>query len=163
MKKIFPFIACLLACIAVMAKDPVVTDVSIIGEGNGNGGSTILTVTCSAKKADKVTDADIAKSAIRGVLFKGWADKSTSKSFDSSTNHPPIAGSPEVENQHFDYFRSFFDTNAAMSYVSILPDTRKVMKNGKVYHVSQMVSVNTSELRKKLERDNIIKSLRKGW
>lgn len=163
MKKCIMMLAYMLVFMFASAKDPEVTDVSVSGEGVGNGGRPVLTVTCAAKKADKVTDNDLRRCAVRNVLFNGWVDKSNTSSFDASVNHPAVAGNPDVETQHADYFADFFASGEAGKYVDILPDTRKVMKSGKVYHVSQMVSVNVPALRQKLERDNIVKSLRSGW
>lgn len=155
--------ACMLVCLLACAKDPEVTSVSIVGEGVGNGGRPIIVATCAAKKADKVTDKDLCTCAVRGVLFQGWADKSNTSTFDASVNHPAVAGNPDVETAHADYFADFFASGEAVKYADVIPDTRKVMKSGKVYHVSQAVSVNVPALRQKLERDNVIKSLRSGW
>lgn len=166
MKKLILLLFCFMLCHGISyAKDkaPEVQAVSVYGEGVGNGGRPVIVVTCSAKKADKVTAAEICNSAVRAVLFKGWADKSKSSSFDSSVNHPAIAGNPDVEIQHTDYFNDFFSSGEAAKYVDIVEDTRKVTKSGKVYLVSQTVSVNVPALRSKLERDNIIKSLKSGW
>ena len=135
---------------AAMAKEPEVMEVSIQGEGVGNGGRPILTVTCSAKKADKVTEDDIRRCAVRGVLFRGYSDKSNTSNFDASTSHPAIVGA-DKESSYADYFNDFFNSGAANSYVDLIDDTRKVMKAGKVYHVSQTVQVNVPDLRKKLE------------
>lgn len=147
---------------AAMAKEPEVMEVSIQGEGVGNGGRPILTVTCSAKKADKVTEDDIRRCAVRGVLFRGYSDKSNTSNFDASTSHPAIVGA-DKESSYADYFNDFFNSGAANSYVDLIDDTRKVMKAGKVYHVSQTVQVNVPDLRKKLEKDGIVRSLRSGW
>ena len=100
---------------------------------------------------------------MRAVLFKGWVDKSKSSSFDSSVNHPAIAGNPDVEIQHTDYFNDFFISGEAAKYVDIVEDTRKVTKSGKVYLVEPDGFCECSALRSKLERDNIIKSLKSGW
>lgn len=147
---------------AAMAKEPEVMEVSIQGEGVGNGGRPILTVTCSAKKADKVTEDDIRRCAVRGVLFRGYSDKSNTSNFDASTSHPAIVGA-DKESSYADYFNDFFNSGAVNSYVDLIDDTRKVMKAGKVYHVSQTVQVNVPDLRKKLEKDGIVRSLRSGW
>lgn len=163
MKKIVVMLACIVVSLLASAKDPEVTDVSVVGEGVGNGGRPVLTVTCAAKKANKVTDADLARCAVRGVLFSGWTDKSNTSEFDASVNHPAVAGSPDAESAHADYFADFFASGEASKYVNVLPDTRKVVKSGKVYHVSQSVTVNVPVLRQKLEKDNIIRSLRSGW
>ena len=151
-----------MVCGNMMAKEPEVTEISISGEGIGNGGRPILTVTCAAKKADKVTDSEICRCAVRGVLFRGYADSSNTSSFDASTSHPALVD-PDQEAGHADYFNDFFSTGAYNTYVDILPDTRHIMKAGKVYHVSQSVQVNVPALRKKLEKDGIIRSLKSGW
>ena len=163
MKKFAVMLACIVVSLFTNAKAPEVTDVSVTGEGVGNGGRPVVVATCAAKKADKVTDADLTRCAVRAVLFSGWVDKSNTSSFDASVSHPAVAGSPDAEAAHADYFAYFFASGDASKYASVLPDTRKVVKSGKVYNVSQSVSVNVPELRRKLEKDNIIKSLRSGW
>lgn len=163
MKKLFLFLAVAFVALASAAKPPVITDVSIVGEGVGNQGRPIIKATCSSKKAADVTDADLIRCAVRGVMFQGWVDKSNTTAFDASTNHPAVCGNPDVEVQHADYFADFFGGNDAAKYAQVLPDTRKVLKNGKEFNVSALVSVNVPALRAKLERDNVIKSLKSGW
>ena len=65
-------LACVLMCVTAEAKEktPDVVDVSVAGEGIGNGGRPLIVATCSAKKADKVTDSDLRRCAVRGVMFK---------------------------------------------------------------------------------------------
>ncbi|MDE5786831.1 MAG: hypothetical protein K2H98_09890 [Duncaniella sp.] len=163
MKRLIMMLLCgIIAVGAVFAKGPEVTEVSVEGEGVGNGGRPILVVTCAAKKADKVTPDDLRRCAVRGVLFKGYADKSNTSSFDASTSHPALL-SPDKEAGNADYFNDFFSSGAYNSYVDILSDTRKVTKAGKEYYVSQAVQVNVPALRKKLEKDGIIRSLKSGW
>lgn len=163
MKRLLTLLACaLMMAGAMFAKDPEVTEVSISGEGVGNGGRPVLIVTCAAKKPDKVTDDDLRRCAVRGILFRGYADKSNTSAFDASTSHPALVGA-DAESMHADYYGDFFASGAANSYVDILPDTRKVMKSGKIYHVSQKVQVDVPSLRKKLEKDGMLRSLRTGW
>lgn len=163
MKKLLLVLVCAVVAIASSAKPPVITDVSIVGEGVGNQGRPVIKATCSSKKAADVTDADLVRCAVRGVMFQGWVDGSNTSAFDASTNHPAVCGSPDVEVQHADYFADFFGGEDALKYAQILPDTRKVLKNGKVFNVSALVSVNVPALRAKLERDKVIKSLKSGW
>lgn len=163
MRKLIMFIVCMLMIsVAAWAKAPQVSEVSVIGEGIGNGGRPVLVVTCAAKKASDVSDTELALCAVRSVLFRGYADASKSSGFDSSTNHPAIVGA-DNETAYADYFADFFNSGSASSYVDILPDTRKISKVGKVYHVSQSVQVNVPALRAKLEKDGIIRSLKTGW
>lgn len=144
-------------------KAPEVSEVSVFGEGTGNGGRVMLAVTLAAKKTDKITDVDFKNSAIRCVLFRGWTDKSRQSSFDNSVSHNPIAGNADAQAKNQDYFNDFYSSGEAANYVDLVPDTRKVMKNGKLYNVTQTVTVNVSQLRKKLERDGIIKGLKRNW
>ena len=150
---------------AVDAKEkaPEVAVVSVVGEGVGNGGRPLLTVTCSAKKADKVTELDLRREAVRAVLFRGWTDKSNTNAFDASTNHPALTAGPDQEAVNADYYRDFLTGENVVNYVDLVPDTRRVMKAGKDYHVSQTVTVNLPALRKKLEKDGMVKSLKSGW
>ena len=151
-----------MSCGAIIAKTPEVTEVSLIGEGVGNGGRPIVVVTCAAKKADKVSDDDICRCAIHGILFRGYADQSNTLSFDASTAHSALIDT-DKETAYADYFNDFFTSGNYNTYVDVIEDTRKVMKSGKVYHVSQAVQVNVPALRKKLEKDGIIRSLKTGW
>lgn len=156
------FVCAVMTCGAIMAKDPDVTEVSLVGEGIGNGGRPVIVVTCGAKKTDKVTDDAIRRCAVHGILFRGYADKSNTASYDASTSHPALLDA-DKEAGYADYFNDFFSSGAYNTYVDILPDTRKVMKSGKLYHVSQAVQVNVPALRKKLEKDGVIRSLKSGW
>lgn len=86
-------LAFVLVCMVAGAKDPEVVDVSITGEGVGNGGRPTITATCSAKKANKVTDDDIRRCAVRGVLFK---DGPTNPTLRPTMPPPTIRQSPAV-------------------------------------------------------------------
>ena len=163
MKKLFMLMVAVMMFFIAGAKGPDVTYVSIVGEGVGNGGKPQLTATCAAKKADKVKDDDLRICAVRGVIFNGWADISKASSFQASANHPSLAGGPDAETQHADYFADFFSSGEALKYAEVIADTRKVSKSGKIYHVSQLVTVNVPALRAKLVKDNIIGDLRQGW
>lgn len=163
MKKLYLILTCLFVCLSVCAKDPEVTVVSVVGENMGNGNRPIVRATCAAKKADKVTDKDLCLAAVRCLLFDGWSENKDAYGIDVSAQHPAIAGNPDVETAHADFFNDFFNSGEYLKYSSVIPDTRKVMKSGKLFNVSSLVNVNAPALRQKLERDNIIKSLRSGW
>ena len=166
MKKLIVMLVCaVMACGVAMAKgpkEPEVTEVSLVGEGVGNDGKPLMVVTCAAKKADKVTDDEIRRCAVHGIIFRGYSDKSNSKFFDASTSHPALLPADQ-EAGNADYFTDFFGSGAYNTYVDIIPDTRRVMKNGKQYYVSQTVVINVPALRKKLENDGMLKSLKSGW
>lgn len=165
MKKILTLIACMLTIFVASAKDnsPEVSEVSAVGEGIGNGGRPMIAVTLSAKKADKITQADFEKAAVRCVLFRGWVDAQSMDGLDTSTRHGAICNNPDVEVQHADYFNDFFSSGEAANYVTVIPDTKRVLKKGKVVEVTETVTVDQRALRKKMERDNIIKKLRRDF
>lgn len=162
MKKLIFAFACALLALASMAKAPVVTDVSCSGEGVGSRGRVVVRATCSAKKAADVTDADLIRCAVRAIMFQGWNDANSMGGYDVSASHGALCGNPDVETQHADYFADFFAANEQSNYAQVLPDTRKVLKSGKVYNVSALVSINSKALRQKLERDHIIKKFGEG-
>lgn len=155
----------LIAPINVIAKEkaPEVAVVNVYGEGIGNGSSAVLNVTCAAKKADKVTDNDLRREAIRAVLFKGWVDKNKSSNGNASSKHPAITGGADNESLFADYYADFLKDGNLENYANIVPEHRRVVKAGKVYHVSGLVTVNVPALSKKLEKDGMIKSLKSGW
>lgn len=70
MKKFAVMLACIVVSLFTNAKAPEVTDVSVTGEGVGNRGRPVVVATCAAKKAAKVTDADLARCAVRTVKGK---------------------------------------------------------------------------------------------
>lgn len=162
MRKLLFVFASVMITLASLAKAPVVTDVSCSGEGVGRGGRVIVRATCSAKKAADVTDADLIRCAVRAIMFQGWTDGNSMGGYDVSASHNALCGNPDVETQHADYFADFFAANAQSSYAQVLEDTRKILKVGKVYNVSALVSVNSKALRQKLERDHIIKKFGEG-
>lgn len=163
MKKLFTMLACMMIFITASAKDPEVTDIAMVGKGVGNANRPTLLVTCAAKKADKVTDLDLCRCAVRGILFQGWTDDVKTGGYETSAFHPALTSGPDAEVEHADFFNDFFSSGDVTKYATVLPDTRKVVKNGKVFHVSGMVTVNVPALRKKLESSNIIKTLKSGW
>lgn len=154
-----------LVALGVGAKEkaPEVQLVSVIGEGVGNGGRPMLTVTMEAKKTDKITTNDLRNAAVRAVLFNGWGDASNTAAYDASTSHPSICGSADVEAQHADYFADFFNSGDAAKYADLVDDTRKVKKVGKLFQVSQSLIINVKDLRAKMEKDKVVRSLRTGW
>lgn len=137
-------------------KEPEVTDISVVCERAGQSGMQLLAVTCEAKKADKVTNAALINCAIRITLFRGYTSA-------NGVTFKPLCPDPDVKNTRADYFNDFFNSNVPENYGEVIVDTRKVVKVGKMYRVTQNVNLNVGGLRKKLEKDGIIKALGSGW
>ncbi len=146
----------LLIALTALAKDNVL-DYQIEGAG-GNAGMDLVKVTIVSKKSD-IKEEQFGRCAIHGILFRGY---STASSFGLSGNRAPLMGSPLAEQQHADFFSSFFD-DTYKGYIQVMSDTRRVVKVGKEYKVTSVVAVSVSNLRRDLEKIGILKSINSGW
>lgn len=147
-------LAIICCCLSAVAADnAVLPEYELTGNGTGAQGTYLLTVTIINKNKN-VTNADLARCAVHGVLFRGFANK------EKRQSQKPLAGGPSSEASHTDYFRSFFaDGGPYASYVSEVSGSRQVIKAGKQYKISATVTVNKDRLRHDLENDGIIKGL----
>lgn len=143
-------------------KTPDVSEAYLEGAGAGNNGSANVRVTIVAKKADKVTDKQLAEAAVNAILFKGYDDATNTLS-GTSTRHAPMAGSPAAKTQHSDFFTPFFANGDYMNYVQFVEHTRRVAKYGKQFKVSVQLTINTALLRQDLEKQGVIRGLNSGW
>lgn len=160
MRIIITILLTLLAIAPSWAKDTEsgTPEYQIEGAGTGNSGTVLVKVTIVGKNKN-VSDAQLGMSAIHGVLFRGYSDSNSSF---TSTNATAMLGSPMAEQQHADFFKSFFGGTYS-SYVQLVSDTRRVVKAGKDWKVSAVVAVSTSQLRQDLEKAGVLKSLKSGW
>lgn len=157
-KRIFLTLMVLLTASAVaFAKDDDKLNYEIEGAGTGSQGTYLVKVTVISKKS-KINDELIARCAVHGVLFRGFNNK------ELRQNQRPLAGSPIVEAQHADFFKDFFAENGlAKNYVASVNGSRQVVKSGKQYKISTIVTVNKEQLHKDLESAGIIKGLNSGF
>lgn len=138
------------------AKGETGLNYEIEGAGTGAQGTYLVKVTVISKK-NKVSDELIARCAVHGVLFRGFSNK------ELRQHQGPLAGSAAVEAQHADFFKDFFAENGiAKNYVSGT-GSRQVVKSGKEYKISSIVTVNKEQLHKDLEKAGIIKGLNSGF
>lgn len=129
----------------------------ITGNGTGTQGTYIVKISVITKDK-KIPDAQIARCAVHGVLFKGFASK------ENRQSQKPLAGSPMAESQHPEFFQSFFAEGGPYTgYVSEVEGSREVIKSGKKYRVSAVVTVNKDQLRRDLEKEGIIKGLNSAF
>jgi hypothetical protein len=126
------------------------------GLGTGLQGTYLVKVTMTAKKASEVTDQDLLRCAVHGVLFRGF----TSSEFRQKQR--PLAGSALSEQQHADFYNAFFQ-QSYQQYGETVPASRTVMKVGKQYQVSAAVTVFKDQLRKDLTQQGVIKGLANGF
>lgn len=157
-KRIFLTLMVLFTASAIaFAKDDDKLNYEIEGAGTGSQGTYLVKVTVISKKS-KINDDLIALCAVHGVLFRGFNNK------ELRQNQRPLAGSPMVEAQHADFFKDFFAENGtAKNYVASVNGSRQVIKAGKQYKISSIVTVNKEQLHKDLESAGIIKGLNSGF
>ena len=129
----------------------------IEGAGTGAQGTYMVKVTVISK--DKKPKEDLIKrSAVHGVLFRGFASK------EMRQNQKPLAGSATNEAQHADFYKDFFEENGtATAYAQIVTGSREVVKAGKEYRVSDVVIVNKDQLLKDLQAAGVIRGLNSGF
>lgn len=153
MKRILMMILSVCVCLGVSANDPLKYEIE--GAGVGEQGTYLVKVTVIQKK--NKLDADLAKKcAVHGVLFRGFTGE--------RVRQKPLAGSAVAEQQHQDYFDIFFGKGGAyLGFANIVGENVSVVKMGKQYRVSTVVSVAKEALYQELVSAGIIKGLNNGF
>ena len=126
--------------------------------GQAPKGTALMRVWTYSKDV-RVATLQAGKNAVHGIIFTGIAPTNDATRLPGV---PALVADPAVEEQHAEYFRTFFaDGGAYQRYVSFMangtPD--QVIKIGREYKVGLIVTVQTEALRKRLEDDNIIPKL----
>lgn len=155
MKKIFNLLMMLLLIsIGAIAKDIKVPQYDITGAGSGSEGTILVKVYVYAKK---VTDADLKRAAVHGVVFRGCTG-------NSSGAYQPAMAAPTVETENAAFCEEFFATDGeCQNYASIVAGSYDRVKTKKGYKSGAILQVNKTTLRKELEKAGIIRSLSSGF
>jgi len=118
----------------------------------------IFKVWSFAKKRDMITQDIGLRNAIHGLLFKGLAGDDVGHG-----NVPALV--PEGYDCHREYFDEFFRSGDFRQFVQLTSrgaqqagDVIKI--SSKRYKVGLLVQVNKTALRKRLEQDRVIESVR---
>ena len=143
--------------LSVKGENFVGVDYEIEGAGVGSQGTYLVKVTVVSKKS-KVQNAQIARCAVHGVLFRGFVNK------ELRQNQKPLAGGPSAEAQHADFYKDFFsESGMSKNYVSAVKGSQQVVKSGKEYKVSTIVTVNKDQLLSDLKAAGVIRGLNSGF
>lgn len=136
-------------------EDSPLKNYSIVGTGQtGSQGTYMVKVTVTTKDS-KLSDREIAKCAVHGVLFHGFSNGTHSEK--------PIARSGSAEQEHHEFFNSFFDTQAT-GFANPMPNSREITKlNKKEYMISEIVEVQKDRLKQTLKEAGVIKGLNSGF
>jgi hypothetical protein len=116
----------------------------------------------SYSRNQSVAAEQAKKNAVHGVIFSGFAG------MNGVPRQPPLATSPNLENEKKEFFDPFFANGGRyMKYVSITNDgsigAKDRLRVGKEYKIGVIVSVAKDELRKDLEDAGIIRPLGAGF
>lgn len=155
-------IVCPLTAFAKKNDEGLAPEYQLEGAGVTSQNAQQVVITIITKKKDKVTEDDLERAAVHGVLFRDY-DDATNSGFGSVASHKSIMGSPTAEAEYVDFFEPFFKNGDYRKYVQLVSNSRRVVKSGKEWKVSAVVRVNTSALRKDLKKQGMIKDLGSGW
>lgn len=150
------------ASMAKKSEEGTVPQYQIEGAGMTSQSAQQVMVTIITKKKDKVTDLDLEKAAVHGVLFRDY-DDATNAGFGSIASYKAIMGSPTAESEYLDFFKTFFANGDFEHYCQLVGESRQVVKVGKEWKVSAIVRVNTQALKKDLKKQGMVKNLGSGW
>lgn len=123
-------------------------------------GNTALVLVWSYSKDVAVARRQAMKNAVHGLIFRGAAANDDPKKRSKAL--PPLVASPQVEQQYADFFRAFFSDGgeyARYATVASAGEAGSVEKTGKEYKVGVYVTVQYSDLRRKLEDMGIVERL----
>ena len=127
----------------------------------GATGSELIKV-WSYSKNQVVAVEQAKKNAVHGIIFSGYTGK------NGVSTKPPMASSPNLENEKKEFFDPFFANGGRyMKFVSVTNDgsigSKDRLKVGNEYKIGVIVSVAVAELRKDLEDAGIIRRLGAGF
>ena len=132
-------------------------------EGIAKTGSKLVKV-WSYSKNPKHAISRAMKNAVHGIIFKGYAGGGR-----GCTSIKPLVRDAGVEPQFHNFFENFFkDGGEYLKYVSAATDGRiapgdRLKVSKREYKIGVIINVQFNELRKRLEKEGIIRSLTSGF
>ena len=165
MKKIFFLVMALIllspaGAFAKKNDEGLVQEYQMEGAGMTSDNARQVLVSILSKKKD-VSDEDLGKCAVHGVLFRDY-DDATNSGFGSVASQKSIMGSPTKEQEFIDFFEPFFKNGDCNKYVQLVSNSRRTVKAGKQWKVSAIVRVNAANLKKDLKKQGMVKNLGTG-
>lgn len=132
-------------------------------EGIAKQGAKLVKV-WSYSKNPKHAIASAMRNAVHGMIFKGYAGGG-----QGCTPMQPLVKDIETEEKFKKFFDDFFDEGGDyLKYVSAATDGSigpgdRLKVSRREYKIGVVVNVMTDQLRKRLEKENIIRSLSSGF
>ncbi len=132
-------------------------------EGIAKQGSKLVKV-WSYSKNPKHAISRAMKNAVHGIIFKGFAGGN-----QGCTSLQPLVKDATIETKFKTFFDAFFlDGGEYLKYVSAATDGRiapgdRLKISRREYKIGVVVNVMYNQLRKRLEKEEIIKGLSAGF
>ncbi len=144
----------LFAVLGVMAKGDEMPKYDITGAGSGSEGTVLVKVYVYAKK---VTDEDLKRAAVHGVVFRGCVGNA------SGARQPAMApATAEADNAAF--CEAFFAKEGeCQNYASVIAGSYDRVRLSKGYKSGAIIQVNKTDLRKALEKAGVVRALSSGF
>lgn len=155
MKRILSLL-CLMLMLSLVAfaKGNEMPQYDITGAGSGNEGMLLVKVFVYSKK---VTDQDLKRAAVHGVVFRGCSEN------NSGAKQPAMAPA-ESEASHSEFCNGFFAAQGeCQNYASIIAGSYERVKTSKGVKSGAIVQVDKKALRKALEKAGVVRSLSAGF
>ncbi len=144
-------------------KDTKIWRYDIECEGIAKHGSKLVKV-WSYSKNPKHAISRAMKNAIHGIIFKGYAGGG-----QGCTSLRPLVRDSEIETKFKEFFDAFFkDGGEYLKYVSAATDGRiapgdRLKISRREYKIGVIVNIKYDELRNRLEKEGIVRSLTSGF
>jgi|SRR5690554_3351983 len=132
-------------------------------EGIAKQGAKLVKVYSYSKNPKHAKSAGM-RNAVHGIIFKGYAGGG-----QGCTSAQPLVKDPSVEEEYHEFFEKFFSLDGEyMKYVTSATDGSlsqgDILKVSKrEYKIGIVVTVMRDQLRKRLEKEGIVKSLTDGF
>lgn len=155
MKKILSLITMLLmVALGAMAKGDKMPQYDITGAGSGTEGTILVKVYVYSKK---VTDQDLKRAAVHGVVFRGCSG-------NASGARQPAMASPTAETDYAAFCSEFFAIDGpCQNYATVVSGSYDRVKTPKGYKSGAILQVDKTSLRKELEKAGVVRSLSSGF
>ena len=132
-------------------------------EGIAKQGSKLVKVWSYSKNPKHAISRGM-KNAVHGIIFKGYAGGG-----QGCTSQKPLVKSAETEKNHKAFFDAFFaDGGEYLKYVSAATDGSiaagdRLKVSRREYKIGVIVNIQFDQLRKRLEKEGIVRSLTSGF
>ena len=132
-------------------------------EGIAKQGSKLVKVWSYSKNPKHAISRGM-KNAVHGIIFKGFAGGG-----QGCTSQKPLVKSADTEENYKEFFDAFFaDGGEYLKYVSAATDGSiapgdRLKVSRREYKIGVIVNIQFNQLRKRLESEDIIRSLNSGF